>query len=131
MSAKHIALIYFYIISAAALALIVTGIFQSVNYVVNITQYQQYPVGYRETDCETSPYQYAKPMAVPEGVPAPTPTAQEIEKQKKNCEKQLARERKQQQLDDLKNAVTFSLVGTVLFAIHFPLALKRSKETKA
>ena len=44
MSEKTIATIYFYVISAASLALIVIGIFNIVNFLINSTQYEKYPL---------------------------------------------------------------------------------------
>lgn len=131
MNTKHISVIYFYAISAASLALIVVGIFSSVNFVVNITQYDKYPLRYRSSnECDIYPNSYSKPIAVPVSGLAPTPTQKELDESKKKCEQVLDSERKQQKLDDLKSSITFSIVGWVLFLIHFPLALKKSKEAK-
>ena len=130
MSGKTIATIYFYLISTAALALIVVGIFNSVNFVINITQYDKYPLRYSAPgNCETYPYKfgmYPAPVMEIKGVVA-TPSAQETEKQKQDCQRQEDALSKQQKIDDLKNAITFSLVGIVLFLIHFPLARKQSR----
>ena len=127
MSGKTIATIYFYAISAASLALIVIGIFSAVNFLINITQYDKYPLRYPQGSCEVSPYKFGPyPAMDVRGIPA-TPSAQEMEKQKNLCLEQEEALSKQQKIDDLKNAITFSLVGTVLFLIHFPLARKQSK----
>lgn len=56
-----------------------------------------------------------------------TPSAEDVKKQKQQCEKQLELQRKQYHLDDVKNTVAFTLVGLILFAIHFPLARKNSR----
>lgn len=127
MSGKTIATIYFYIISAASLALIVIGIFNAVNFGINSTQYDKYPLRYPQGSCENYPYKFGPyPVMDVRGVPA-TPSAEEVEKQKQDCLKQENALSKQQKINDLKNAITFSLVGTVLFLIHFPLAIKQSK----
>ncbi len=120
MSGKTIATIYFYIISAASLALIVIGIFNAVNFGINITQYEKYPLRYPQGSCEGYPYKF--------GAPTPaSPSASELEKQKQDCLKQDMALSKQQKIDDLKNAITFTLVGSILFLIHFPLARKQSR----
>lgn len=124
MSGKTIATIYFYLISAASLALIVMGIFNAVNFGINITQYEKYPLRYPQGSCEGYPYKFGVYPAM-EGRVA-TPSAQEIEKQKQDCLKQEMALSKQQKIDDLKNAITFTLVGAILFLIHFPLARKQS-----
>ncbi|MBI2017530.1 hypothetical protein HYS92_00620 [Candidatus Daviesbacteria bacterium] len=130
MPGKTIATIYFYLISAASLALIVIGIFNAVNFIINTTQYDKYPPKYGPpvVDCEEGGYfKYGAPRPLTlDGVSA-TPSAEESKKLKEQCEKQLELDRKQHLIDDLKNALTFSLVGTVLFLIHFPLARKQSK----
>ncbi len=124
MSGKTIATIYFYIISAASLALIVIGIFNAVNFGINITQYDKYPLKFPQGSCENYPDKFGGPYPAP-GIA--TPSAKDLEEQKLLCLKQEDALSKQQKIDDLKNAITFSLVGTVLFLIHFPLARKQSK----
>ncbi len=121
MSGKTIATIYFYVISAASLALIVIGIFNAVNFGINSTLYEKYPLRYAAPgNCESYPYKF--------GVPSPaSPSAKDLEKQKKDCLKQEDALSKQQKIDDLKNALTFTLVGLILFLIHFHLARKQSK----
>lgn len=129
MSGKTIATIYFFVISAASLALIVIGIFNAVNFVINSTQYDQYPLRYPQGSCEYFPEKYGGPTtpARLSWEPISTQSAQEVEKQKLMCMQQEEQERKQHLIDDLKNAITFTLVGIILFSIHFPLARKQSK----
>lgn len=126
MSGKTIATIYFYIISTASLALIVIGIFNGVNFAINSTQYDKYPLRYGPAqDCENG-FGYPVPMKVsPIGIES-TPSAKDLEKQKQTCLKQQELDRKQHKIDDLKNTLTFALVGVLLFSIHFPLARKQS-----
>lgn len=135
MSGKLIGQIYFYLISAASLALIVIGVFNAVNFVINTTQYDKYPMRWgavSSCDYVSGDYKVGPQMmniSVPGGVvPETTPSAQEIEKQKQLCLKNEEADRKQHKVDDLRNAVTFSLIGTVLFLIHFPQARKLSKD---
>ncbi len=132
---KIIATIYFYIISAAAIALIVIGIFNSVSYLINSTQYDRYPLRYGGiSNCEFAndfPYRGPGVVAMKPGFPGgpmeTTPSAEEMKKAKEQCLKNEEAERKSHQVDDLKNAITFTLVGLVLFVIHFPQARKRSE----
>ena len=128
MSGKTIATMYFYIISAVSLALIVIGIFHGVTFFVNLTMYDKYPLRYGPGgDCEAG-FAYPRPYEVmpAKGVES-TPSAQEIAKQKQLCIKQQELDRKQHKIEDLEKTVTFSLVGVILFSIHFPLARKQSK----
>lgn len=128
MSGKQISLIYFYLVSAASLALIVVGIFNTVNFLANNFFYDEYPLRYQIVDCRGN-YPYKGPAPVPGGAdffPA-TPSAAEQQESQKNCEEQLALQRKQQKVDDIKSAVTFSLVGVILFGLHFTQARKHSK----
>ncbi len=126
MTGKTIATIYFYIISAASLALIVIGIFHGVNFILNSTLYDKYPFRYGPGgDCE-GPIIYhmpVKPVSVGE---ESTPSAKDLDKQRQICLKQQELDRKQHKIEDLKNTLTFGLTGLVLFSIHFPLARKRS-----
>jgi hypothetical protein len=88
MTTKLIALIYFYLVSAASLALIVIGIFSTVNFLINISQYDEYPLRYYNEDCESFPSRYGgKPYPVAmEGTPAEsTPSASELAEMKKQC----------------------------------------------
>lgn len=127
MNGKIISLIYFYTISATSLALIVIGIFNAVNFFINSTQYEKYPLRYTGGDCEGG-FSYPMPYkAVLIDEREATPSTRDLEKQKQLCLKQQEQERKQHKIDDLKNAVTFTLVGVILFSIHFPLARKQSK----
>lgn len=125
MSGKTIATIYFYLVSAASLALIVIGVFHTVNFVINSTQYEKYPLRWGpEVDCETEGYYRYGP--IPEKITPATPSAKELEKQKELCVKQQEEERVRHKVDDIKNAATFTLIGVILFAIHFPLARRQS-----
>ncbi|OGE15140.1 hypothetical protein A3F00_01710 [Candidatus Daviesbacteria bacterium RIFCSPHIGHO2_12_FULL_37_11] len=134
MSGKTIATIYFYIISVGSIILMVIGIFNAANFIVNSTQFEQYPLRWGGiTSCDYGADGLVPvargPMSVkvlpPDGIES-TPSAQEIQRAKEQCLKNEAADRKQHQVDDIKNAITFSLVGIILFLIHFPQARKRS-----
>lgn len=127
MSGKTIATIYFYLISAVSLALIVIGIFNAVNFGINATLYDKYPLRYPQADCENMAYPYG-PKPIPMEIDKiSTPSAKDLEKQKNICIKQQEEDRKQHKVDDLKNSITYTLVGAILFLIHFPLARKQSR----
>lgn len=126
MIGKQVSLIYFYLISAGALGLIVIGIFNSVNFMVNITQYKEYPLRYQQ-DCENIYPASVKIVPPSVGYPFPaTQSAAEVDVQRQVCQRNVEKQRKQQMLDDLKNSITFSLVGSILFLIHFPIARRQS-----
>src|SRR3989344_6860568 len=123
MAGKTIATLYFYVISAGSIVLMVIGIFSIVNFVINSTQYDKYPLKYPQGTCETYPYKFG-PYPAMEREMLATPSAAELEKQKQICLEQEEKLSKQQRIDDMKNAITFSLVGLILFLIHFPMARK-------
>lgn len=123
MSGKTIATIYFYIISAASLALIIIGVFNTANFIINSTFYDQYTTRYSQPNCDSYPY---KAMSYPVDGKIASSSAESLEMQKKSCLTQQDLDRKQHKIDDLKNAITFSLIGIILFSIHFPLARKQS-----
>lgn len=127
MSGKLIATIYFYLISAASLVLIIIGIFNGVNFLINSTQFEKYPLRYQQGDCEVFGLPYPYKIAPETTRFDSSISAGEKQKQVENCEKQQELDRKQHKVEDLKNALTFTLVGLVLFLIHFPLARKQSK----
>ena len=133
MSGKLIATIYFYLISVGAIILMVVGIFNAANFFVNSTQFEKYPLRWGGvSSCDygidgTVPV-VRGPMSaklLPPGAES-TPSAQEIQRAKEQCLKNEEDERRQHRVDDIKNAITFTLVGIILFLIHFPQAKKRS-----
>jgi hypothetical protein len=131
MPGKTIASIYFYVISAAAVALIVIGIFNAINFLINTTQFDKYPLRYGAvSNCEYArdyfgPGPYPAKLMVP---PTETsPSAEEMQKNKDLCLKNEEADRTQHRVEDLKNALTFTLVGTILFLIHFPMARKSTR----
>lgn len=130
MPGKLIALIYFYLISAVSIGLLIFGVFSIGNLVINLTQYDKYPLKYGIEQCDFLS-KYPVPMVrvmpgPPEGQEFATPSAQQLEDDKRKCLEQAEYERKQHKLDDIKNAVLFTLIGAVLFLIHYPLARKHS-----
>lgn len=124
MKGKIITLIYFYLVSLLAIIFLVVGVYNSVTFVVNNTQFENYPLRYGGMDrCG-----YIEPIAVTKEDPQASVSAKQANEQKIQCEKSLAEERIQHKVDDIKNGIVFTLLGIILFATHFPIALKRSKE---
>lgn len=124
MSPKIIAAIYFYLVSVGSLVLIVIGVFSTVNFIVNTTQFREYPLPYYE-NCENQ-IGLARPIN-PDVKSEASLSAIEREEMLKSCQKNLEQRRVQQRVDDLKGAITFTLVGLILFGIHFPLARRQTK----
>lgn len=131
MVGRLIGLIYFYLISAISIGLLIFASFSFATLLINLTQYDKYPLRYGMENCEVdSPQSYVKgPYATPvtdQGQIA-TMSADERQVLKKRCEDQADYDRKQHKLDDIKNSLVATFVGLVLFLIHFPQARKMSK----
>ncbi|MDO8618460.1 MAG: hypothetical protein Q7R49_00785 [Candidatus Daviesbacteria bacterium] len=127
MSGKTISTIYFYIVSAASLVLIIIGIFNAINFTINSTQYDEYPLLYPQGSCEAYPYKFGGPYPVVTDGSAPNQSAADLAQQKQECLKQESMQRKQHMLEDMKNSIAFTIIGLILFSIHFPLARRQSK----
>lgn len=128
---RLISLIYFYILSAVAIGLLIYAAFSWADLLIGLTQYEKYPLRYGLENCDDR-YPYFKggnsvPAIDTYQQPA-TLSAQEREKFVAQCLTQADFERKQHKFDDIKNSVVSTLVGIILFAIHFPQARKLSKE---
>ena len=129
MSARLVSIIYFYLVSILGLVLLIVGIYNGVSYIVNTTQYDEYPLRYG--GIERCDYFSAAPeKPIPADTSMASVSAEDRQRQEENCKKNLAYERKQHKVDDLKNALTFTLIGTILLGIHFPIALRRSNVPK-
>ena len=128
---RLIGVIYFYVVSAGSLILIVVGIFNSVNFVVNSTQFDKYPLRYGVQNCDYLSNKYLRdPMGpYPANIaPEASISAEEMAEQQKVCEEQQELDRVQHRVDYLRDSITFLTVGIILFLIHFPRAIKMSKE---
>jgi len=133
---KLIPLIYFYLVSLAGLVILVIGVFASVHFLVNIFSYADYPLPYETaTRC-----MYPQPFPLMKGVSgsgsASLGIAQPINPggpmqiwpptYNDDCFQKVALERLQTKTQDLEKAVSYTLVGLVLFATHFYFARKKS-----
>ena len=128
---RLISLIYFYLVSIIGLVLLIIGLYNAVSYTVNITQYNKYPLRYagnENCDYLTRPEVPEKPVV--DGDSLASLSAEEREQQKQDCEKRVETERKQTQVNDIKNAIYFTLIGALLLGIHLPIALRKSAEKK-
>lgn len=126
MIGKLITLIYFYLISAISIILIIIGIYSTVTFALNTTQYETYPLRYFSEDCDNA---YLMKVAPPgtNGNESST-SAQEQERFKKECLTRQELQRKQNRIEDLRNSIVFTVVGLVLFIIHFPTARRIAQE---
>lgn len=114
---KLIPSIYFYVVSLIGLVLLLIGLFGLVHYVIGVTAYPNYPL---------NPFEESRCLNM---VPQPLPGSgqnQEVSQQSKNeCEKTIENERTHQKTDDLEKALSFSIIGGILFAIHFSWTRKK------
>lgn len=111
---KLIPVIYYYLLSAVGMVLIIIGLFNTFNYVTGITIYEKYPLPYgNETRCDYMPTSVKE-----EGITTPT---------RMECLEGLEAERKKAQADDLKNAIAFTTIGILVFGLHFFFARKSSR----
>ncbi|MEX2007501.1 MAG: hypothetical protein WD992_01895 [Candidatus Levyibacteriota bacterium] len=118
---KLIPTIYFYLLSAVGIVLLIIGIFNSFHYVAGITAYDKYPLKYgNESRCQY----LATPVKVDNTQAVSDSEAQE--RAKAECLESLEIERKNTKIDDFEKAIAFTVVGLVVFAVHFYFARKRS-----
>lgn len=101
--------IYFYFFSAVGLILLIVGIFQLSQWGVKSFLLPNYNLNYEETRCDYLP---TKPESEPSSISATTQSKQE-------CLTSLEEQRKIRQVTDLAQALTFIVVGGVVFVFHF------------
>jgi hypothetical protein len=121
---RLIALIYFHLVSVIALVLIIIGTFHIANYALNTTQYEKYPLQYEE-DCA----RVETELVYSDGAQV-TPVPERAKVVKQQCNDRMEKQRKQKQLDDLKNATLFPVIGLILFLTHFIPARRLSRDKK-
>ena len=132
MIGRLVSLIYFYLVSVISLILIIIGIYAIVTFILNTTQYDKYPLRFLAEDCENIGYPYKGPYSTGVMVESPVREAsmssEEKARLKASCDQRVEFERKQHQIEDIRNSIVFTLMGAILFAIHFPTARKISRE---
>ena len=120
---KLIPTIYFYVLSSVGMVLFIIGLFNSIHYIVGITVYDKYPLGYGpDSRCE---YLMPKP-ALPEGQKQQTKSDIEIEQEtKEECLKSVETERQSKKVDDLEKSIAFTVIGLLVFGTHFYFARRQ------
>lgn len=113
---KLIPTIYFYLLSAIGMVLLIIGLFNSTHYITGITSYDKYPLRFgAETRCDY----------MPKAIPVEGSKAQLNTNTKEDCLKSLEKERQTTKADDLEKSVSFTAIGLLVFAIHFYFARKQ------
>lgn len=135
MWGPRITLIYFYLISAISIVLLVIGTYNIVNFGINSLLYDKYPLNYGATADRCNFTDYGKPLApydstAPVNGPVASISAEERADREARCLASLEEERRQHRVNDIKNTLAFTLIGAMLFALHFPSALKRANEDR-
>lgn len=108
--ANTIRTIYFYFFAGLGLVLLIVGIFQLSQWGVKSFFLPKYDLSYDETRCDFLP----APVVKGESQPVSDTT-----QSKKECLDRLEIQRKTKQVTDLAQALTFILVGGIVFAFHF------------
>jgi len=106
---------YFYVFSAIGIILLVVGIFKLSDFAVRNLFLDNYYLDYEAGRCS-----YLEPAKL-DG----QETTVNIDSQKR-CEEDLVREREVKKVTDVASAITFILVGVVLFVFHYRRARKLS-----
>ena len=125
---KLISLIYFYLVSIIAIILLIVGLYNVVSFGINSAMYDQYPLRYSGGEDCSYLVQTEPSKAMPATDTLASISAVDQQRQKDACEKRVAAERKQHQVDDIKNGIYFTIIGIILLALHFPIALRRSAD---
>ncbi len=126
---KLISLIYFYVISAISIGVMIFAAFSWGNLILNSTMFEQYPLRYGVANCEGKYPSYNGVYPVMDsGTKEATISAEDREELRKQCVVQSEYDRKQHRLEDIRDSVVSTLVGVVLFLLHFPQAKKLSKD---
>ncbi len=114
---KLIPTIYFYLLSAIGMVLLIIGLFNSVHFITGITAYDKYPLrNGSESRCDYMP-------TVPAPVEGQKPIV--VDNAKGDCLKSLEKERQTTKADDLEKSISFTAIGLLVFGIHFYFARKQ------
>ena len=117
-ASKTIPVLYFYLLSAVGMILIIIGLFNSFKYAVNTIAYDKYPLQYgSEMRCTTMYPPFSSAETVPQ-----KEKALPNEKIKEDCLKGLEEERQIQKVNDLQNSIAYTVIGSLVFGIHFYFA---------
>lgn len=110
---KFLKTLYFYFFSAVGLILVIIGIFQLSDFAVRRYLLPKYNLGYEENRCDY----LAQPVALTKEESAPTEN--DSKEQAKKCEEKLEEYRKYKEVTDFARAISFVVVGGVVFSFHF------------
>jgi hypothetical protein len=114
---KLIPTIYFYLLSLIGFILLIIGIFSCIHFIIGITIYNKYPLpNGMENQC-----MYSVP-------PLPAGDKQQLpmyKDQYANCTKNLEEQRIFTKNQDLEKALSFTIIGLLVFGIHFYFARKQ------
>lgn len=109
---KLVPSIYFYTVSLIGLVLLIIGIFSDIHYLVNISSDSKYPL----------PYAVDQRCIIP-SAPIPSGTVEKQSPEQSNayqtCLSGIEEERTTTQRNDLEKALSYTLVGFIVFGIHF------------
>jgi len=110
---KFLKTLYFYFFSAVGLILVIVGVFQLSDFAVRRYLLPKYNLGYEENRCDylTQPISATKEESAP--------TESDLKEQAKKCEEKLEEYRKYKEVTDFARAVSFVVVGGVVFLFHF------------
>lgn len=114
---KLIPSIYFYSVSLIGLVLLIIGVFSDIHYVVNITSGPVYPLPYGLDQRCIMP---APPVPSETPQKQPTDTAAYT-----TCIKSVEEERVLTQRNDLEKALSYTIIGLLVFTIHFYYARRK------
>lgn len=106
---------YFYVFSAIGIILMIVGIFKLSDFAVRSLLLDNYYLDYETGRCS-----YLEPVKVEGQDTQSNPDAME------KCEQDLERERQVKRVTDISSAITFTIVGGVLFTFHYRRARKLS-----
>ena len=112
--------IYFYLLSAIGMVLLIIGLFNSVHFITGISSYDKYPLRQgAESRCDYMPV----PVSI-DGTKEKVAT-KEKDETKENCLKSLEKERANTKADDLEKSISFTAIGLLVFLTHFHFARKQ------
>lgn len=125
--------------------LLIIGIFASIHFSVNIISFSEYPLANDLQQCppiypqplmlkggsssQSANALFAHPPIIAQPITPPSPTTQPgmyPYPYYYNCNERLAREREQAKASDLEKALSFTLIGLLVFSIHFYYARRLS-----
>lgn len=112
---KLIPAIYFYLLSAIGMVLLIIGLFNTTHFITGVVAYDKYPLrNGSEARCDYLP----QPVPLDGQKMAPSNT-------KEDCLKSLEKERATTKADDLEKSISFTAIGLLVFGIHFYFARRR------